>query len=90
MLTDPLASAAVGKLDPVRAIRDTLFSGAWEGHYVQSGARYPQAQRMEFADGIARGEGADGIGRFVIEGEYRAVGPREVRIGWIKTYDGGA
>lgn len=53
---------------------------------MQSGRQHPQHQRMEFADGIVRGDGADGIGTFKIEGEYRTVSTREVRIGWIKTY----
>jgi hypothetical protein len=63
-----------------------LYSGKWRGFYEQHGTAFPQQQRMEFADGIVRGEGADGIGTFLIEGEYRAVGPHELRIGWIKTY----
>ena len=65
---------------------EELFSGVWRGNYVQGGEEYPQEQRMEFADGIVRGEGADGVGAFVIEGQYHAAGPGELRIGWIKTY----
>jgi hypothetical protein len=65
---------------------DGLYSGSWRGYYRQLGVKFSQHQRMEFADGIVRGEGADGIGTFVIEGEYRVNGPQELRIGWIKTY----
>ena len=42
---------------------------------------------LEFADGIVRGDGIDGLGPFRLEGEYRATAG-EVRLGWIKTYDG--
>jgi hypothetical protein len=66
--------------------QEGLYSGNWRGFYRQIGRTFPQQQRMEFADGIVRGEGADRIGTFVIEGEYRAGGANEVRIGWIKTY----
>jgi hypothetical protein len=64
-----------------------LISGVWAGHYEQAGRKYPQHMTLEFADGLVRGDGADGIGTFTLEGEYR-VGGGEVRIGWIKTYDG--
>lgn len=50
--------------------------------------RFPQEQVMEFADGMLRGEGNDGIGPFRIEGQYCSEGDA-VRVGWIKTYDGG-
>ena len=43
---------------------------------------------MEFADGIVRGDGRDGIGPFRIEGSYRSEAG-VVRVGWIKTYDRG-
>lgn len=43
---------------------------------------------MEFADGMVRGEGRDGIGPFRIEGEYLRDGSG-TRVGWIKTYDRG-
>lgn len=43
---------------------------------------------MEFADGLVRGHGEDGIGSFRIEGTYRCEAG-DLRIGWIKTYDGG-
>lgn len=42
---------------------------------------------LEFADGIVRGDGRDGIGPFTLEGEYR-LAEGELRVGWIKTYDG--
>lgn len=42
---------------------------------------------LEFADGVMRGGGSDGVGRFVVEGAYRTDGP-VVRVGWIKTYHG--
>ena|SRR5688572_32863787 len=68
-------------------MRHALPSGLWEGHYVQWGARHPQKMTLEFADGLMQGDGIDGIGSFVIEGEYR-VDEEEVRAGWIKTYVG--
>jgi hypothetical protein len=74
------------KADQIHELHETLYSGDWQGFYIQIGCKFPQRQRMEFADGIVRGEGADGIGTFVIEGEYRSAGPRDLRIGWIKTY----
>lgn len=64
-----------------------LPSGLWRGHYEQFGRRYPQQMVLEFADGLIRGDGVDDIGTFEIDGEYRADGA-EVRMGWIKTYDG--
>jgi hypothetical protein len=72
--------------EPPPPRHEGLYSGNWRGFYAQIGRTFPQQQRMEFADGIVRGEGADGIGTFVIEGEYRADGANEVRIGWVKTY----
>lgn len=41
---------------------------------------------LEFADGLIRGDGRDGLGPFAIEGEYRAE-EALVRLGFIKTYD---
>ena len=64
-----------------------LTSGLWSGYYVQRGQRYPQQMTLEFADGLMRGDGRDGLGTFTIDGEYRVDGP-DVRLGWIKTYDG--
>lgn len=64
-----------------------LSSGRWRGYYAQGGSRYPQEVALEFADGIIRGDGRDDLGTFAIDGEYRADGD-EVRVGWIKTYDG--
>lgn len=65
----------------------TLASGLWTGHYEQWGQRYPQQMTLEFADGLIRGDGADGLGPFKLEGEYRRH-DGAVRLGWIKTYDG--
>jgi hypothetical protein len=64
-----------------------LISGLWRGHYEQGGSRHAQEMVLEFADGLVRGDGKDGIGRFTIEGEYR-VADDDIRLGWIKTYDG--
>lgn len=63
-----------------------LVSGLWVGHYEQSGQHHDQRMTLEFADGLIRGDGVDGIGLFVIDGEYRVEGS-EVRMGWIKTYE---
>lgn len=65
-----------------------FHSGEWLGYYEQSGAHYPQQQSMEFADGYVRGAGEDDIARFRIEGTYHRTGDT-LRIGWIKTYEGG-
>src|SRR5262249_54807964 len=64
-----------------------LASGLWSGYYEQYGRQFPQHMTLEFADGLVRGDGADSLGTFILEGEYRIAGS-EVRIGWIKTYDG--
>lgn len=63
-----------------------LSSGVWDGHYEQFGEHYPQRMTLEFADGLIRGDGADGLGTFTLDGEYR-VEDDGVRIGCIKTYD---
>lgn len=67
--------------------RVDLPSGIWLGHYEQMGHSYPQDLKLEFADGLIRGDGVDDLGTFSIDGEYRAEGS-EMRMGWIKTYDG--
>jgi hypothetical protein len=66
---------------------DVLPSGMWRGFYEQHGRHFEQELVLEFADGIVRGDGSDGLGSFAVDGEYR-VEDGEVRIGWIKTYDG--
>jgi hypothetical protein len=63
-----------------------LPSGLWAGHYKQHLVDNPQEMTLEFADGIIRGDGADRVGDFTIEGEYR-VEARATRMGWIKTYE---
>jgi hypothetical protein len=63
-----------------------LPSGLWAGHYVQLFLKHAQQMTLEFADGLVRGDGVDGLGAFAIEGEYR-VDQGEVRLGWIKTYE---
>jgi hypothetical protein len=62
-------------------------SGPWTGFYEQRGKRFPQELVLEFADGIVRGDGHDVLGAFAVDGEYR-IENGEVRIGWVKTYDG--
>lgn len=69
------------------AARIELPSGLWAGHYVQMWIKHAQQMTLEFADGLIRGDGSDGLGTFTIEGEYR-VDAGEVRLGWIKTYKG--
>lgn len=68
-------------------MQGALPSGLWSGHYEQFRRHFPQQATLEFADGLIRGDGVDGIGVFHIEGEYR-VEVSAVRMGWIKTYDG--
>jgi hypothetical protein len=70
---------------PASAIQ--LPSGLWAGHYVQFFVKHAQQMNLEFADGLIRGDGSDGLGPFTIDGEYRVDGG-EVRMGWIKTYQG--
>ena len=65
----------------------TMPSGSWKGFYEQRGKHFPQELVLEFADGIVRGDGNDVLGAFAVDGEYRIEGG-EVRIGWVKTYDG--
>lgn len=67
------------------ALRLQLPSGLWAGHYVQLFMKHPQQMTLEFADGLIRGDGTDGLGKFAIDGEYR-VDEGPVRLGWIKTY----
>ena len=64
-----------------------LESGRWVGYYEQWGQRFQQDHRMEFADGLVRGDGADELGPFRLEGCYRN-GADGVRLGWIETYEG--
>ncbi|HEX3625228.1 MAG TPA: hypothetical protein VH280_07375 [Verrucomicrobiae bacterium] len=64
-----------------------LPSGLWAGHYLQFFMKHAQQMNLEFADGLIRGDGSDGLGSFTIDGEYR-VDSGEVRMGWIKTYAG--
>ena len=64
-----------------------LPSGLWDGYYEQHGSEFPQKMTLEFADGLMKGDGMDDIGPFIIDGEYRVEG-HEVRLGWIKTYEG--
>lgn len=71
----------------MRAHATPLVSGLWKGFYEQSRRHYDQEMTLEFADGIVRGDGRDDLGTFTIEGDYRAA-DGEVRLGWIKTYDG--
>jgi hypothetical protein len=69
------------------ALRIDLPSGLWAGHYVQFWLKHSQQMTLEFADGLIRGDGTDGLGAFTIDGEYR-VDEGEVLLGWIKTYQG--
>jgi hypothetical protein len=64
-----------------------LPSGLWAGHYVQYLLKHPQEMTLEFADGLVRGDGRDGLGVFTVDGEYRVEGA-QVRLGWVKTYEG--
>ncbi len=64
-----------------------LPSCVWAGHYEQHGRHWPQKLTLEFADGLIRGDGVDGIGPFTVDGEYRVNEDGAVRLGWIKTYE---
>ena len=62
-------------------------SGQWVGFYVYAhrSNRYLMDLVLEFKKGIISGEGADGLGLFVIDGHYY---PQEKECSWIKTYVG--
>jgi hypothetical protein len=72
----------------MRSVLGVLTSGRWSGFYKQGGRRYPQHMTLEFSDGLVRGDGSDDLGPFTIDGEYRADDGGELRVGWIKTYEG--
>ena len=67
-------------------MQGALPSRLWTGHYEQFQRNYPQQATLEFADGLIRGDGVDGIGVFHIEAEYR-VDESAVRMRWSKTYE---
>ena len=62
-------------------------SGQWVGFYTyaKGGERYLMDLILEFRDGRISGEGADGIGLFVISGRYDA---QTAECHWTKTYVG--
>jgi hypothetical protein len=65
----------------------TFPSGQWVGFYTYAAGsrRYLMDLILEFRNGVISGEGADGIGFFVIAGHYCAQGGE---CGWSKTYIG--
>lgn len=65
---------------------DDLFpSGEWTGFYQQAGGRFAQDLVLEFAGGVLRGNGGDGIGSFTVLGRYDA---STLEVAWTKTYLG--
>jgi hypothetical protein len=62
-------------------------SGQWFGFYTYSGhaRRFLMDLVLEFKDGTISGEGADGIGLFVISGSYST---SNGECSWIKQYVG--
>jgi len=62
-------------------------SGQWVGFYTYSGKprQFLMDLQLEFSKGLIHGEGADGIGFFVITGRYSE---KDRECHWEKTYVG--
>ena len=62
-------------------------SGQWFGFYTYAGRsrRYLMDLLLEFNNGAVSGEGADGIGLFIISGAYSA---SSGECSWVKQYVG--
>lgn len=62
-------------------------SGQWVGFYTYSGhaRKFLMDLKLEFSGGRMHGEGADGIGFFVIAGAYSE---KDLECHWDKTYVG--
>jgi hypothetical protein len=62
-------------------------SGPWTGFYTYSGRarKFPMDLVLEFQQGIVSGEGHDGVGGFVIAGNYSV---ENQECAWQKTYVG--
>jgi len=62
-------------------------SGQWVGFYTYAGRtrKYLMDLVLEFKNGVMTGEGADGIGCFVISGNFSELNGE---CGWIKQYVG--
>lgn len=62
-------------------------SGEWVGFYLYPGQsrRYLMDLILEFKDGVISGEGSDGIGPFMIDGNYSE---STLECSWFKTYVG--
>jgi hypothetical protein len=62
-------------------------SGPWVGFYTYAGRsrKYLMDLVLEFNNGIMKGDGADGIGSFIISGNYSA---QSGECSWVKQYVG--
>ena len=62
-------------------------SGPWVGFYTYAGGsrQYLMDLMLEFKNGVMTGEGADGIGLFVISGNYSE---QSGECAWVKQYVG--
>jgi hypothetical protein len=62
-------------------------SGQWVGFYTYAGGNRKHLMDLilEFNNGVMTGEGADGIGLFVISGNYSA---QSGECAWVKQYVG--
>src|ERR1700744_2919362 len=65
----------------------SFVTGRWTGfyNYAKRSQKYPMDLILEFKNGILTGEGHDGIGAFVISGNY-SITSHECN--WQKTYVG--
>jgi len=68
-------------------VSEPLFpSGPWTGFYnYYPGDRRRMELHLTFANGVLSGEGADDIGRFLIQGRYDAA---SLECHWTKSYLG--
>jgi len=62
-------------------------SGQWVGFYTNAGSlrQYLMDLMLEFKNGVMTGEGADGIGFFMVSGNYSE---QNGECGWVKQYVG--
>jgi len=77
---------AVARPPPVAMSELNFPSGPWVGFYTYArrSQRFLMDLILEFRDGIISGDGADGIGAFLIAGRYAQSG----ECSWTKTYLG--
>jgi len=77
----------MGQLPFLRMASPLFPSGQWVGFYTYStkSRKYLMDLQLEFSKGVIHGEGADGVGFFVIAGHYSE---KDRECNWDKTYVG--